>query len=90
YNDDSVYISVKGKLAKRAIEVSGYDGDFVLISSGIADGEEILITRIAEISEGLAVVSESEAKARALKRKNDSKTGKKPGKKSKNSAEKAS
>lgn len=90
YNDDSVYISVEGKLAKRAIEVAGYDGDFVLVSSGIADGEEVLITRIAEISEGLAVVSEAEAKARALKRKNGKKPDDKPGMKTKKPDAKAS
>ncbi|MFK5977569.1 MAG: efflux RND transporter periplasmic adaptor subunit [Rhizobiaceae bacterium] len=93
YNDDSVYISVNGKLAKRAIEISGYDGDFVLISNGIADGEEILTTRIAEISEGLAVVSETEAKARALKQKNskksDKNSGDKPGMKTKEPTKKA-
>lgn len=79
YNGDSLYVSIDGKLQKRAIQISGYDGDFVLIGAGIAPGDKVLTTRIAEISEGLRVVSEAEAKAQAAKRLNDkkSKTGKK-------------
>ncbi|MBL4599190.1 MAG: efflux RND transporter periplasmic adaptor subunit [Rhizobiaceae bacterium] len=68
YNGNTIYVSVDGKLQRRAVKVSGYDGEYVLVGEGVAQGDKILTTRIAEISEGLAVVSESEAKAQKGKR----------------------
>jgi len=73
YGGNTVYVSIDGKLAKKSILVSGYDDDHVLISKGLDEGDELLVTRIAEISEGLAVHTESQAKAAAAKRQNGAK-----------------
>jgi len=58
YNGDTVYAVVDGELQERSVRVSAYDGESVLIGEGIADGEEVLVTRISEISSGLKVRSE--------------------------------
>jgi len=62
YNGDTVYVAVDGKLTNRPVKITGYDGDYVLVGGGLKPGDEILVTRIAEISEGLAVRTEAEAK----------------------------
>ena len=38
--------------------IATFDGQTALISSGLKDGDEVLTTRITEISEGLAVRTE--------------------------------
>lgn len=60
YNGNTIYISVEGELVERTVRISAYDGDTVLVSGGIEKGDEVLITRISEISSGLKVRSEGE------------------------------
>lgn len=63
YNGDTAYIVVDGKLVEKSVSVSGYDGDFALVQGGLSSGDEVLVTRIAEISSGLSVKTEKQAKA---------------------------
>jgi len=60
YNTDTVYVVENGELVERTVTIAAYDGDNVLVSSGINPGDEILVTRISEISPGLKVRKEGD------------------------------
>lgn len=55
YDNDKVYVAVDGVLKARSVKVLARDGDAIIIEGELKDGDEILTTRIAEISEGLNV-----------------------------------
>jgi multidrug efflux system membrane fusion protein len=55
FHGDTVYAVKDGSLTARKVSVSAWDGDHALVSGGIADGDEVLVTRIAEVGEGLRV-----------------------------------
>ncbi len=59
YNGEHVYVMQEGKLHKRAITIAAYDGEYVLVSDGLRQGEKVLATRIAEVGEGLNVQEEA-------------------------------
>jgi RND family efflux transporter MFP subunit len=58
YNGGHVYVMAEGKLHKRPIKIVAYDGENVLVSEGLQEGEKVLTTRIAEVGEGLRVREE--------------------------------
>ncbi len=60
YHGDTVYVVEEGELAERKVSLAAFDGDSVLIASGLQQGEEVLITRISEISAGLKVRKEGD------------------------------
>ncbi len=60
YNSDTVYVIENGELVERKIAIAAYDGDMVLIKEGLAANEEVLTTRISEVSAGLKVRKESD------------------------------
>ena len=55
YDSDKVYVAVDGVLEARSVKVLARDGDAIIIEGKLSEGDEILTTRIAEISEGLNV-----------------------------------
>lgn len=59
HGGDTVYVVVDGKLEKRRAMIAAYDGEDVILAPGIegglAEGDEVLVTRITEIGEGLNV-----------------------------------
>lgn len=55
YDGDTVYIIVDGEITSKAVSVRAYDGDHVIVAGDIANGDQIMTTRIAEISNGLKV-----------------------------------
>ncbi len=55
YDNNKIYVSVDGKLVEKTVKVLARDGDAIIIDGEISNGDEVLITRIAEISEGLNV-----------------------------------
>ena len=55
YDNTKIYVAVDGKLVERNVKVLARDGDAIIIEGDLSNGEEILVTRIAEISEGLNV-----------------------------------
>lgn len=61
YDGDLVYAIIDGKLLARKIKVAALDGDAVIVSGDLKDGEEVLVTRISEISEDLQVRTETDA-----------------------------
>lgn len=62
YQGNTVYAVIDGKLSARQISISAYDGADALITGDISDGDEMLVTRIAEIGEGLRVRRPGEPK----------------------------
>ncbi len=71
YDTKTLYVKVDGKLEKRTVTIVAYEGENALVSDGLKSGEEVLVTRITEVSEGLRVRREDEAVLE--KKKNDSK-----------------
>ncbi len=61
YNGNHVYVAVDGKLHKKPVAIAAFDGNNVLISTGLEEGQLVLATRIAEVSEGLNVREEGAA-----------------------------
>lgn len=55
YGNDTVYVIKDGVIASRQVVLHAYDGNHVIVTGDIANGEEIMTTRIAEISDGLQV-----------------------------------
>lgn len=60
YHGDTVYVVENGELVERKVTVAAFDGDTILVSEGLGEGEEVLTTRISEISPGLKVRRESD------------------------------
>lgn len=60
YNNDTVYVVEDGALVARTVAIASYDGEDVIVGSGLSGGDEVLITRISEISPGLKVRKEGD------------------------------
>ena len=73
YDDDKVYTNVDGKLKENRVSVAAFDGEFAILSSGINQGDQVLVTRITEVSEGLAVRIEGENNAPSPNKESPSK-----------------
>ncbi|MGI9365528.1 MAG: efflux RND transporter periplasmic adaptor subunit [Rhizobiaceae bacterium] len=68
YGTNTVYTAVEGKLVEKTVKVGGYEGEKALISEGLETGDEVLITRITEVSAGLNVIREGETPPRGAAR----------------------
>ena len=55
YDSNTVYAVVDGKLEPRSVNILAYDGQNVIISGDVRDGDTIMTTRLSEIAPGLAV-----------------------------------
>ena len=71
YNGQHVYVVKDGKLSKRPVTIVAYDGETVLVSSGLKSGEKVLVTRIAEVGEGLRVREEGDQSISAPNKNGD-------------------
>jgi len=56
YDTDKVYVVREGKLEPRQVSIQAYEGKNVIVTGALQDGDQIMTTRIAEISGGLNVV----------------------------------
>ncbi len=61
YDSNLIYVVIDGKLQRREVKLLARDGDYVILQGEFAQGDEILTTRIAEISEGLSVLNPDKA-----------------------------
>ncbi|MEP0942847.1 MAG: efflux RND transporter periplasmic adaptor subunit [Rhizobiaceae bacterium] len=61
YGSDIIYTAVDGKLVENKVEVVSFEGENALVGSGLKSGDEVLVTRITEVSAGLNVRREGEA-----------------------------
>lgn len=65
YDSDTIYVVNEGKLDSRTVTISAYDGDMVILKGDLAQGDQVLTTRISEISDGLRIrIEGQEAKGK--------------------------
>lgn len=55
YGADTVYVIAAGRLEKRSVELVARVGNDVLLRGGIRDGDQVAVTRFAEIGPGQKV-----------------------------------
>lgn len=55
FDGDTVYKIVESQLIAQKIQLAAFDGADAIVIDGLADGDQILATRISEIEEGLKV-----------------------------------
>jgi multidrug efflux system membrane fusion protein len=55
YDGDTVYVVENQRLVRRQVKLLAYMGAAVLVAGDLADGEAVLVTRIAEVGAGLKV-----------------------------------
>jgi len=55
HGGDTVYVVERDRVDARRVVVAARDGDHVLIESGLAEGERVIVTRFPEIGPGLKV-----------------------------------
>jgi RND family efflux transporter MFP subunit len=56
HDNEAVYVVVEGRLVRRKVMIAARNGDQILISNGLEEGENICITRFAEMGEGIKVI----------------------------------
>ena len=76
YGTDIVYTVVGGKLVENKVTIAAFDGEQVLITAGLKAGDEVLTTRITEVSAGLNVRREGDPIKPPSKRGGSAKAGK--------------
>jgi RND family efflux transporter MFP subunit len=54
-SSDHVFVVVNGALVRRDVQLIAWDGEDAIIQGDLADGEEVLVTRLTEASEGVKV-----------------------------------
>lgn len=59
---DVVFVLAGDKVERRAVKVTGADGDVVRLSSGVTDGERVVVTGPPELRDGDTVKVEEEKK----------------------------
>jgi len=64
YGGENVFVVEDGRLVRRAVEVHAYDDGDVIISGDLAENDRVLLTRIAEVGDGLKVREPGAAKAK--------------------------
>lgn len=62
YNGNRVYVIEDGRLVARPVTVATYTGGDVIVSQGLAAGETVMTTQIADARDGLKVIVEGAPK----------------------------
>ena len=57
YDEDTVYVVIKGRLRKRHVSVVGRDENYVLLRGALLEGDLVVLTRFDGIGEGVAARS---------------------------------
>lgn len=55
YDRDHVFVVRDSRLTRRSVSVLAQDGETVIVDGGLAPGDHVLVTRIAEAGEGVLV-----------------------------------
>ena len=61
YGGAYVYVIEEGRMRRREVTIAAFTGSDVLIASGLAGGERVLTTQIADARDGLKIVEEGAA-----------------------------
>lgn len=64
YDGNRIYIKSGAKLVSQIVNVLAYNNGSVIVSADLKNGDRVLITRIAEISDDLRVREEGEAQSK--------------------------
>ncbi|MCP4072996.1 MAG: HlyD family efflux transporter periplasmic adaptor subunit [Hyphomicrobiales bacterium] len=76
YQGNRIYLKQAGKLTVKTVQVLAYENGFAIIAGDIQNEERVLITRIAEISDGLRVREQGDNNLQDKNRKSAVKTSK--------------
>lgn len=86
FEGDVAYIvDADNRLVARPVEIAVYDEDYVIVTEGLREGDDVLITQIAEVGEGVLVRHAGDRDAGDAIGKTDGKTGDKAALKNKSS-----
>lgn len=55
FDTSTVYVIEHGMLMRRAVTVAAFDGADIIITDGVAAGEQVLATRLSSVEDGLEV-----------------------------------
>lgn len=61
-SSDHVFIVVDGKLVRRDVRLVAWDGEEAIVDGDLEDGDEVLVTRLTEASEGVRVRKASDGR----------------------------
>ena len=81
FEGDVAYVmGAENRLEARPVQIAVYDGDHVIVSGGLNEGDDVLITQIVEVGEGLLVrhAGEKSGKERVSQDKPSVSSGTKP------------
>ena len=65
FNGEDVFVVEEGKLTRRPVEVAAFDGEDVIISSGLEPGEEVMTTHLTQADDGVHVRNPADPQPRA-------------------------
>ncbi|MDD9909096.1 MAG: efflux RND transporter periplasmic adaptor subunit [Ahrensia sp.] len=60
YGTNTLYTIVDDKLVENRVEIAAFENEQILISEGLKPGDEVLVTRITEVSAGLNIRREGD------------------------------
>lgn len=55
FNGREVFVVEDGKLSRRVVEIAAFDGEHVIISAGLAPGDEVMTTHLTQADDGVRV-----------------------------------
>lgn len=55
YDSSEVYLVIDEALQSRRVTVAAYDGNDIIVTSGLEDGDRVMVTRLSKVSNGLPV-----------------------------------
>ena len=55
HGTDTMYVVEQGRLARRTVEVVAFEGNDVIVGTGLVDGDRVLTTRLSNVEDGLRV-----------------------------------
>lgn len=55
YDSSQVYLVTEGVLQSRKVQVAAYDGNEIIVTEGLANGDQVMTTRLSKVSNGLPV-----------------------------------
>ncbi|WP_394690856.1 efflux RND transporter periplasmic adaptor subunit [Hoeflea sp.] len=62
-SSDHVFVVVDGALVRREVRLIAWDGEDAIVQGNLVDGEEVLVTRLTEASEGVRVRKPTQSEA---------------------------
>ncbi len=65
FNGQEVFVVEEGKLSRRAVEIAAFDGEDVIIASGLEAGDEVMTTHLTQADDGVRVRKPGDQQPRA-------------------------